>query len=284
MSEFKNTINTFSNHYQLKPLHKMKLLGHYPLFKMYWHSNYGKGLKKKIANSIYPLFKSYSINIETFNKERSSVKIPIKFDNYDLASFKEIFWGLEYGEVLKINDIQTVFDIGANTGMASLFFLANLPLNKLVVVEANPGLIPKLHGILNAKNIIIENLAIYGERGSLKFNVSENHRESTICDDQNVSGDNIVAVNTVLLEDLLQKHSLVEADLLKMDIEGAEYNILEKTPESFLKFKYIYIEIHGDKKTRDQFRSKLIELGFELVQIFGDDHPICETSLLKRKM
>ena len=283
MSEFNTTIKTFSDQYRLKTLDRVKLLAHYPLFKMYWYSNYGKGITKRISDHLYPLFDSYSIKVKVLDKQDNCLEIPIKFDNYDLASFKEIFWGLEYGEVLKMSDIHTVFDIGANTGMASLFFLASLPLKKLIAVEANPGLIPELNTILDDKRVEVENLAIYGERGSMKFNVSENHRESTICEDENAEGKNVVAVSTLLLDDLLKKHSLEEADLLKMDIEGAEYNILENTPESFLKFKYIYIEIHGDKKTRDQFRSKMIDVGFDLVQIFGSEHPICETSLLKRK-
>ena len=90
------------------------------------------------------------------------------------------------------------------------------------------------------------------------------------------------SVQAVLMESLLKKHSLPEVDLLKIDIEGAEHNILEKTPECFLKFKYIYIEIHGSIQKREDFRTKLTDLGFTLAHRKSDDSTDCEISFFKR--
>ncbi|PIP94993.1 MAG: hypothetical protein COW00_18140 [Bdellovibrio sp. CG12_big_fil_rev_8_21_14_0_65_39_13] len=281
MSQFLDNVNNFSEHYNLGPIQKLKILIHYPIFKLNWNKTHGRGLTKKWGDILYPFFKNYLINVKMVDKNNQKLVIPLSFDQSDLASFREIFFGLEYGEVLKIKDIQTVCDIGANTGMASLFFLANFKISKIVLVEANPALAQKLNEHFQDDRISVENLAIYGERGSLKFNVSADHRNSGISDNQDHSGD-AIEVSSILMEDLLKKHHLENVDLLKIDIEGAEFNILEKTPQAFLSFKFIYIEIHGDTEKRNTFKSKLIEIGFTLLHEKIYDSANCEVSFFKR--
>lgn len=282
MSQFLDQIDSFSKQYSISKFDRLKLHLHYPLFKIYWLTQHGGGLVKNLAQSIYKLFINHSINIVAYSKDRKKLSIPISFDQCDLASFKEIFWGEEYGETSSIPDIKTVFDIGANTGMASLYFLANTNLKKLIAVEANPVLADKLKGTLLDDRVIIENIAIFGEPGSLSFKIADDHRESIICDEKE-KGPGIIKIESVLLEDLLRKHSLESADLLKMDIEGAEYSIIEKTPESFKRFKYIYMEIHGDVPTRNKFSSKILELGFNLEKRIGAEHENCEICFFKAK-
>lgn len=284
MSKFVSSIDTFSEQYHLSLVHKLKLLLHFPLFKMYWLSLYGKGFLQQMSQTIYPLFKDYKINISLQDKSKEMFKLDVSFEKYDLESFREIFLGGEYKEILKNPNIKTVFDIGANTGMAAIFFKMNMSLDKLVVVEANPMLSKRLDSIFSDKKIIIENLAVFGERGSLRFKVSENHRESAIFDPSihNENESNVVSVDTVLLEDLLTKHSISDADLLKMDIEGAEYSIIEKTPDAFQKFKFLYIEIHGEEAKRYIFRDKIISLGFKISNPNRARLDNCETCLFER--
>lgn len=282
MSQFVNSINKFSSHYNVSQSERFKLLASFPLFRMYWYSRYGRGILKDLCRKFFPIFKSFQIKITIFDKNKKQLSLPIKFDEFDLESFREIFLGGEYNEILKIKDIKTIFDVGANTGMASLFFLANTNLHKLVLIEANPSLAENLKKLFNDERVIIENRAVYGERGTLRFQLSDNHRVSAISNTISEGDSNGVEVETLLVSDIIDNHKLTEVDLLKMDIEGAEHSILEKTPEVFLKFKYIYLEIHGDKKVRDIFRDKLIDLGFKFMNPERIEYADCETSFFKR--
>lgn len=205
MSKFVTSINEFSDRYNLSSTHKLKILLHYPLFKMYWLSSYGRGLIKKFSQLIYPLFKNYNINISMRDKSDKEFKFNISFEACDLQSFREIFLGGEYKEILKKANVKTILDIGANTGMAAIFFKMNMSIEKLILVEANPLLSKKLDLLFIDEKVRNENVAVFGERGLLRFKISKNHRESAIFDpstDNEIESD-VVSVDTVLLDDLL---------------------------------------------------------------------------------
>jgi FkbM family methyltransferase len=52
---------------------------------------------------------------------------------------------------------------------------------------------------------------------------------------------NIVKVETILLSEYLQK----QVDFLKIDIEGAEYNVLEECQNYLKNVKNIFVEYHS---------------------------------------
>ena len=55
-----------------------------------------------------------------------------------------------------------------------------------------------------------------------------------------------------------------EVDLLKMDIEGSEFDVLKNDAYVFKRFKYICIELHGSMEERDSFRTSIKSIGFKI--------------------
>ena len=54
-------------------------------------------------------------------------------------------------------------------------------------------------------------------------------------------------INAITLQDIFEKHRLEKIDFLKMDCEGAEYEIIMNAPSSILnKIQKISTEIHEE--------------------------------------
>lgn len=105
-------------------------------------------------------------------------------------------------------------------------------------------------------------LAVTSQDGKISFNESaENESGSILRDHINVKKDTVFSyeVESVTLSGLLLRLGLDRADYIKLDIEGAEYELIQKTDAKTLeKFNQIFIEFHhhcldrySEKNTKD---------------------------------
>lgn len=102
------------------------------------------------------------------------------------------------------------------------------------------------------------NAAVVGQSGPVYMDDAEEIASHS----RKVGGDRGVQVDGLTLENILHAQNIDEADLLKVDIEGAEYDLIEKTPSEILRrFKRIGMEYHGNGDTEQLFK-KLIDSGF----------------------
>ena len=125
-----------------------------------------------------------------------------------------------------LNSDSIVIDLGANTGMFSEMIIKKFN-SRCFAVEPNKELFEKI----SEKKLTKLNFAVTKKDGPIEFYISENHEASSlinnfqnlweIAEKQTVEG--------ISLYNLLQKLKLVDAriDVLKMDIEGAELDIIE---------------------------------------------------------
>lgn len=146
----------------------------------------------------------------------------------------------EYGKYIPFENPAYLIDAGAYIGDTTAYFLSRFPTLKAVALEPN-----KL-SFEQAK----KNLAPYGERAALlqkalsatEGNVSFLGKEmgAKIVDEH---GDTVEAVS---LQSLLSSLSIDYVDILKLDIEGAEREILEAPISPWLsKVGLIIVETHG---------------------------------------
>ena len=261
MSIFYSRVKNYCQAYKVPGMSKVKILGHYPLFKAHWHASYGQGAKQRWAQKIVGLFENYEISHKASGRHGDSFTVHISFSPEDLSSFSEIFWGNEYKFPWPIHNCQSYFDLGANTGMAALYFVSQCPLKKVVLVEANPALLPVVQKNIQIE-FVLENLCVSGESGqSIDFYISDEHRHSS---QEPSTKSQKISIPTLSLSDLLDKHGLEKLDILKMDIEGAEYELLEKDFKGFQRCKNIVAEVHGEYEQRTQFCESIKKLGFEI--------------------
>jgi hypothetical protein len=80
-----------------------------------------------------------------------------------------------------------------------------------------------------------------------------------------------VAVKTTTLESLYNRYfSGQRIDICKIDIEGAEYDLIDSSDDNLLrKMRYLVIEFHDDSKTPAAIR-RFAELGFSELTVHSN--------------
>jgi FkbM family methyltransferase len=263
MSQFLTQISCYSDRYRLNRLDRVKLLIHYPLFKLAYLADSRDDVISRVASAALRPVRGYSVrHVIAGVGGRLAVAVPV--DPSGFASFSEIFFRDEYDVACDQISIDTLVDLGGNVGMASLFLMSNFSIRRALIVEANPVLREAIRRQLMSVDatVTIENAAVVGRTSpdGVDFAVAANHRLSSV----GGSSGNCVTVPAYGLSDLLDRHGIGSADLLKMDIEGSEFDVLREDHEGLLRFRQILVEVHGEPDTRQQFLAGLTQLGFEV--------------------
>lgn len=160
----------------------------------------------------------------------------------------------------------TVIDLGANIGMFSLFALKH-GAEKIYSYEPNAVNFEKLKKYTKSfNNIQPINLAVCGKPGTVYVNGADMKGTSSV---NNEAGE--YPVECITLESIIDERN--EKDLvLKIDVEGSEYDILYSCPTEKLKrFNTIYAEFHDnpvfDKDgliSKDALKQYIVDLGYNV--------------------
>lgn len=165
------------------------------------------------------------------------------FDIPDLPSFiwqfKEIFVDEIYK--FKSNSQQPViFDCGANVGTSCLYSKQLFPNAKIKAFEADPMIADILKTNLTRNDINdveVINKAVWIDDKGIEFGSDGADGGSIKANKNNIK------IATIRLKNFLEKEEKI--DLLKIDIEGAEYEVLKDCAESLNNVQHIFIEYHS---------------------------------------
>lgn len=201
-------------------------------------------------------------------------------------ALREVFFDFDYGFEAE-TDSPTILDCGANIGLATLFFKRLYPNARITSFEADPTTATVLKK--NVEQNRLQDVAVHhlmlsasdGEHffyidasapGSLKMSATpgrvSNHRE--------------IMVKTGRLSDYVKG----SVDLLKLDVEGAEFAFLNdlKSSRKLAHIRRMVIEYHhkidGQTSCLAKFLTLLEEEGFEY-QITGRCYPITRQNVFQ---
>ena len=137
-----------------------------------------------------------------------------------------------------VSEGNRLIDIGANAGYFSLiagkYGRADL---KHVAVEPVPENIRLLKSHLSEndiQNVIIEPMAISDKEGEIEFSNSSNLAANTYKTESSIFSEETIKVKTSSLDAFASKYQLDSNCLIKIDVEGAELDVL-KGGASFLR-------------------------------------------------
>jgi len=158
---------------------------------------------------------------------------------------KEIFEKREY-QFLSKNNQPKIIDCGANIGMSVLFFKMLYPNSSILAFEPNPQAFEMLVKNIeenNLRNVTTINAALSNKNGLISFYQS-NEPDSLRGSTNSVrGGKNKYQVKTIKLSSYIDDFDI---DLIKMDVEGSEWEVLDdlKEADKLRKCKQYLIEYH----------------------------------------
>ena len=228
-----------------------------------------------IANRLFGNQRSRFLEICKNNQ----IRLDFESNKDALDVFFDIFYEREYADYFPFCKKVNVIDIGAHYGYFSLFAAVNsAPDSKIISIEPDLLNFNKLVQNIkhnNPQNIESINCAIANENGQSEF-FSGNGVNSTLVGNYalNKSKSLSKTVETRTLAKIIEDNNLSHVDFLKMDCEGAEYQILQgMTSELFDKITTISMEFHDMKDVRytgETIVNILVKNSFKIVKYHYD--------------
>lgn len=172
-----------------------------------------------------------------------------------LSAFKSIFVNQIYCFSHKSESAPHILDCGANIGVSVLYFKKLFPDCKIIAYEADPQIFSFLSSNLqlnNVEGVELHNKAIWSSETSLSFK-----QEGADAGHISSSSHGDITIPTVSLRSLLNNNHF---DLVKIDIEGAEYEALKGCSDVLRKAERYFVEYHS-------FADQKQDLG-DLVNLF----------------
>ena len=156
----------------------------------------------------------------------------------------------------------TIIDCGANVGITVLYWKSLFPNSRIVAMEADPVICDMLrHNCDWMSDVSILEAAAWTEEDQLDFNMEGNVGGHLAALSERTDKGKNVKVRAVRLRDLLAD----KVDLLKLDIEGAEIDVLEDCFDRLSCVDRIFVEYHAfaDRSQRiGKFFTILEDAGF----------------------
>jgi FkbM family methyltransferase len=244
--------------------------------------------------SLY-LLKLFYKSIKFLGVGNSLVLIKISVPKYDYKFYCRInkadFITREDGIIEYFTPKQgdIVVDIGAHMGRYTIISSKRVGTNgKVVAIEAHPGNFEMLNRNIKLNqltNVIPLNYAVYSKETKIKLYVPGEESGytvyNTIMSNRTGNEDKFVEVNANTLDYLLQLNQIKEEEVnwIKIDVEGAEFEVLKGATNVLSKSKDIslLIEVHGPDNYRPvvEFLNLYnFKIEFEKNHESGDKHII----------
>ena len=167
--------------------------------------------------------------------------------------------------------------IGANIGLGALYFLNRYPDARLTSVEPNPEAFRLLEINLASTrfpqaSIRLDRRAVAAEDGEVEFVIPKKNKTAVFASVNGIrtSGLEVDTLNVpcVALNRLISE----KVDLLKLDIEGFEYEVLDQAEINAQKVSSLIIEFHDREKNGQKCAAILNRLVNEQGYRLSDAH------------
>lgn len=205
-----------------------------PLYRFFTSRNYRTHYRQF---SKYATAERYKITHIDFLGYQLTVPDPVSFAH----QFKEIFVEQSYKFTASTSK-PLIYDCGANIGLSCIYFKELFPDCTIKAFEADPEifkiLTANINQNLNAATVQCFNKAIWIDNEGVEFNAEGSDGGSIL----GTSTARTVKIESQRLRDLLTTETI---DLLKIDIEGAEADVILDCDGHFEKVKNVFFEYHS---------------------------------------
>lgn len=208
---------------------------------------------------------------------RLSVQRPLQGDVLlrevvgDWWTFQEIVRTGVYKNILSyISDCETVIDVGANIGLAALYFASQYKTSRILAVEPSPDnfalLDTNLADLVRRNRCKTIKAAVWERRTSLAANPLPGPGRFNGFSLREFGKDDAESVRILGLpmSAIVEESGFDRIDILKIDIEGAEVQMFRSELGWLERVRSILIEFHGNSRAESNFDSIVKDYGFRI--------------------
>jgi FkbM family methyltransferase len=166
--------------------------------------------------------------------------------NSDITCLEKVFRTQDYKTPFP-TEAKVIVDAGANIGMATLYYSQVYPKAKIIAIEpesSNYKMLVKNCG--NLPNVTLIEGALWSEERHLVIqNPNADEWAYSVAEIQSPSRSGLPEVRAVTVPGLMKSLGVDHIDILKLDIEGAEYELFNNGAQNWLgAVRQIVIELH----------------------------------------
>jgi FkbM family methyltransferase len=202
---------------------------------------------------------------------RNGLSLDFRYHTSDLATSRSIFVDDSYFPPgISIPPDATVIDVGGHIGTLTMLVATRAPKGRVFTFEPEPENFALLDGNVKRNNfthVRVFNLAVAGKEEEREFFLARNPVRTGSHTLTRVGDTGSLKVRCTTLSKVLQEHQIEKVDLLKLDCEGAEWEILPATSDEDLgRIRQIVMEVHGGENgEKEKSFDRLKRLGFVAV-------------------
>ncbi len=197
-----------------------------------WNS---MNIRGTLSEKILAFIASIRLMIKSKMYSKTNSKVNANFLNYRFYAYDYQVIEFLFNEVFLTNEYYfkstktepLIIDCGANIGMSILYFKKMYPHSKIIAFEANPYAFMLLEENIktnNIKNVEIHNIALFDRQTEIPFFIGDNIGTLLGSIKKERGGNSELLVKAERLSDFLK--NIDSVDLIKIDVEGAEVNII----------------------------------------------------------
>jgi len=173
-------------------------------------------------------------------------EVTLRTYSTDPDVFRQVFLDAQYALPTQLPQVRRIIDAGANIGLSSLYFLIQHPSATVIALEPDPA----------NYDLARANTAAFRDRCRVLPVALWSHRSALALVDGGAAWAISVrdatvgepVVSGMSLAEIMAEADWASADLVKIDIEGAEVQVLAaETPASVAAAKCWAIELHSDR-------------------------------------
>jgi FkbM family methyltransferase len=182
-----------------------------------------------------------------------ATRLTIRENVADYLTFKEIVVSEVYdGLKQHLGECRTIIDLGANIGVATLYFAEKFPHARILSVE------PESSNFA----ILLRNVRTLATKGRCVPLQAAVWNQDSQLDLLNPGGDHCMfafgeksggEVRGLSMMSILERSGFETVDLLKVDIEGAEVELFRGGLDWLPRVRAVAIEFHGDARKQSRF-------------------------------
>jgi len=195
---------------------------------------------------------------------KNGQRLKLRTNSTDFYAFVNVWIVEEYRkDGFEIGKNDAVIDIGGHVGIFSVYasqFCKNGQIVSFEPIKDNFVLLQENIELNKLANVKTFNVAVAGKKDRIKIYHSDDQSAYTVYG----SNQNYIETDAIPLKEILDSNHIERCGLLKLDCEGAEYEILASLPdEYFNRIDRICMEYHPVKSSSE----RLIELTARLEKL-----------------